>query len=84
MHSEAPDVFVCRTCGYLAMNVPPDHCPNCGSWPGRFRKFVALFNGDNAEPINPIEVIKLLGRNAKDLERLVNGLTEEQLIRIPA
>ena len=84
LYSEAPDVFVCRTCGYLAMKVPPSHCPDCGSWPGRFRKFVAFFNGDNTEPINPIEVIKLLGRNAKDLERLVNGLSEEQLTRIPS
>jgi rubrerythrin len=83
LFSEAPDVFVCRTCGYLSMNNPPDRCPDCGSWPGRFRKFVGFFNGDNSEPINPIDVIRLLGRNAKDLELLVEGLSEEQLIRIP-
>ena len=81
--SEAPDVFVCRTCGHLSMNNPPDRCPDCGSWPGRFRKFVAFFNGDNAETINPMEVIRLLGSNAKDLEQLVEGLSEEQLTRIP-
>ena len=43
---EAPDVFGCRTCGHIALR---DHCPGCGSWPGRFRKFVAMFNADNAE-----------------------------------
>jgi rubrerythrin len=83
LFSEAPDVFVCRTCGNLSMNNPPDRCPDCESWPGRFRKFVAFFNGDNAEPINPIEVIRLLGNNATDLELLVEGLSEEQLTRIP-
>ena len=83
LFSEAPDVFVCRTCGHLSMSNPPDRCPDCGAWPGRFRKFVGFFNGDNAEPINPIEVIRLLGSNAKDLELLVNGLSEEQLTRIP-
>ena len=82
--SEAPDTFVCRTCGHLAMKAAPDHCPDCGSWPGRFRKFVAFFNGDNIEPINPVEVIRLFARNAQDLDRLVNGLSEEQLTQIPA
>jgi rubrerythrin len=82
-YSNAPDVFVCRTCGYQTIDKPPDRCPDCGSWPGRFRKFVAFFNGDNKEPINPFEVIHLLGQNAKDLEQLVAGLTEKQLTRVP-
>lgn len=81
---DAPDAFVCRTCGHIAMKAAPDRCPDCGSWPGRFRKFVAFFNGDNIEPINPVEVIRLFARNAEDLERLVDGLSEEQLTQIPA
>lgn len=84
MHSEAPDVFVCRVCGFIAMPEPPHHCPDCGSWPGTFRKFIATFNGDNMEPIDPVAVIRLLGRNAVDLARLVRGLTEEQLTQKPA
>jgi hypothetical protein len=82
--NDAPDAFVCRTCGHVAMNAAPDRCPDCGSWTGRFRKFVAFFNGDNIEPINPVEVIRLFARNAEDLERLVEGLSEEQLTQIPA
>ncbi len=82
--SDAPDVFICRTCGHLAMNAAPERCPDCASWPGRFRKFVAFFNGDNAEPINPLEVIRLFAYNAEQLERLVIGLSEEQLIQKPA
>jgi hypothetical protein len=82
--SDAPDTFVCRTCGHLVMNAALDRCPDCGSWPGRFRKFVAVFNGDNVEPINPLEVIRLFARNAEELERLVIGLSEEQLATKPA
>src|SRR6478736_2432250 len=26
---EAPDVFVCRACGHVALGEPPAHCPEC-------------------------------------------------------
>lgn len=82
--SEAPDVFVCRTCGHLALGSAPARCPDCGAWPGRFRKFVAFFNRDNIEPINPMEVLALLARNAEDLSRLVEDLSEEAMTRAPS
>ncbi len=81
---EAPDVFVCRTCGYAALGAAPDHCPDCGAWPGRFRKFVAIFNGDNLEPTDPAAVLGLLAGNGRDLERLVADLSEDQLAQKPA
>lgn len=81
---EAPDVFVCRTCGHAALGAAPDHCPSCGAWPGRFRKFVAFFNGDNLEPTDPAAVLGLLADNARDLERLVADLSEEALAQKPA
>lgn len=80
---EAPDAFVCRTCGHVALGSPPDHCPDCGAWPGRFRKFVAMFNGDNSEPTNPMEVLALLAHTAEALARLVDGLSEEEMLRTP-
>ena len=80
---ESPDVFVCRTCGHVAFRQPPAHCPDCGSWPGRFRKFVPVFNADNAEPTNPFAVLALLARNSNDLETLVGDLTEEVCARRP-
>lgn len=81
MYDEAPDIFVCRMCGYAALGKPPDHCPDCGAWPGRFRKFVAFFNRDNIEPLNPTSVLDLLAENAMELARLVEGLSEETMNR---
>ncbi len=81
---EAPDVFVCRTCGHVALGQPPTHCPDCGSWPGRFRRFVPVFNADNAEPTDPMAVLALLAANAADLQRLTGDLTEEVCARRPS
>lgn len=81
---EAPDVFVCRTCGHVELGTPPVHCPDCGSWPGRFRRFVPVFNADNAEPTDPMAVLALLAANAADLERLTGDLNEEVCSRRPA
>lgn len=80
---EAPDVFVCRTCGYQAIEDAPERCPDCGAWAGSFRKFVAFFNQDNAEPGNPYDLLSLLKQNADDLKRLVEPLTEGQLTQKP-
>jgi hypothetical protein len=84
MSDEAPDVFVCRKCGHITLGKPPDHCPVCVAWPGRFRKFVAFFNRDNTEPLNPTAVLDLLAENADELERLVDGISEESMNRQPA
>jgi len=80
---EAPDVFVCRTCGYAALEAAPDLCPDCGAWSGSFRKFVAFFNRDNAEPDNPLDTLSLLHQNANDLKRLTEHLDEERLMQKP-
>ena len=84
MSDEAPDVFVCRMCGHVALGQSPTHCPDCGAWPGRFRKFVAFFNRDNIEPLNPTSVLDLLAENGFGLAELVVGLSEETMNRQPA
>lgn len=81
---EAPDVFVCRTCGYASLGQAPDRCPDCASWPGRFRKFVAIFNGDNQEPINPIFVLDLLEESVTAVKQLTRDLSEEVMNRKPS
>lgn len=81
---DAPDVFVCRACGSATLGWAPDRCPDCGAWSGRFRKFVGTFNGDNVEPLNPLEVLALLAKNAVALKVLVEGLSQEEMNRKPA
>jgi len=81
---DAPDVFVCRVCGYASLSAAPDHCPDCGAWPGYFRKFIGTFNGDNTEPTNPFEVLALLRSNAQALNALVADLSPEVLNRRPS
>jgi hypothetical protein len=83
-YKEAPDVFVCRNCGYLEMTETPAHCPQCGAWPGGYRKFVAIFNSDNSEPRNPQTVMECLSNNADELVNMVGSLNETQLRRSPA
>ncbi len=80
---EAPDVFVCRTCGYAALESAPEHCPDCGGWSANFRKFVAFFNKENTEPDNPLDILSILQKNADDLKRLIESLSEEQLTQKP-
>jgi len=84
LFTEAPDVFVCRTCGHIALGSAPNRCPDCGAWSGRSRKFVAFFNQDNFEPTNPMKIIALLARNAEDLRWLVAGLSEEATTKAPS
>jgi hypothetical protein len=81
---DAPDVFVCRTCGSAALGRAPERCHGCGAWPGGFRKFIGTFNGDNTEPLNPLDVVTLLARNAAALKMLVEGLSQEEMNRRPA
>jgi hypothetical protein len=84
LFQDGPDVFVCRVCGHAALGAVPERCPDCGAWRGGFRKFVGTFNGDNAEPINPLDVLALLETNAAALKSLVDGLSQEEMNRRPA
>lgn len=83
LYTEAPDVFVCRTCGHVALGSAPSRCPVCGAWPGRFRKFVAFFNQDNLEPMNPVEIFAMLAKSAWDLRLLVADLSAEVTSKVP-
>ena len=82
-YGDAPDVFVCRSCGHAAVSAAPQTCPVCGVVSGVFRRFQGMFNGDNAEPEDPIALIDLLDDNARQLETLMTGLEEADFIRRP-
>jgi hypothetical protein len=80
---DAPDVFVCRSCGHVAVAAAPSACPVCGAVAGVFRRFQGMFNGDNAEPENPSALFDLLDENARQLEMLMSGLEETDCTRRP-
>ena len=80
---DAPDVFVCRSCGHVAVSAPPHACPVCDVAAGVFRRFQGMFNGDNAEPEDPSALIDLLDENARQLETLMLGLEEADCTHRP-
>jgi hypothetical protein len=77
----APDVYVCRVCGQLALGAPPARCGTCGAWPGTFRPFRGIFNVDNPDPIASLD---LLTAGPAILGGLLADLSEEQLTAAPA
>ena len=77
---EAPDVYVCRTCGHIALRQPPERCPDCGAWPRRFRRFFSTFN---LEAPDPLETLDMLAEAPNVVEALVAGLSEEAMARPP-
>lgn len=77
----APDVYVCRVCGQVALGAPPDRCGTCGAWPGTFRPFRGIFNVDNPDPVASLDL--LIGGPAI-LGDLLAGLDEDQLTAAPA
>jgi hypothetical protein len=40
---ETPDAYVCRTCGYLALDEPQTNCPTCAARPQTFIRFPATY-----------------------------------------
>ena len=83
-YAEAPDIFVCRNCGYAAVTAAPEACPGCGMAAGVFRRFQGMFNGDNAEPEEPSALIDLLEENARQIEQMVSDLEETDCSFRPA
>lgn len=83
LYEEAPDAYVCRVCGHISLSRPPERCPDCGAWPGGFRRFTAVFNMDNTDPMQPAVVTQLLEDNAAALAMLVSDLPQEALERRP-
>lgn len=77
----APDVYVCRVCGQVALGAPPGRCETCGAWPATFRPFRGIFNVDNPDPVASLD---LLIAGPAVLDGLLADLSEEQLTAAPA
>jgi rubrerythrin len=83
LFGEAPDAYVCRVCGHMALGAAPQRCPDCGARTAAFRRFVAISGWDNTDPVNPAEILQLLAQAADDLSNLVEGLDEERAAGAP-
>jgi uncharacterized damage-inducible protein DinB len=77
----APDVYVCRVCGYTALAAAPDRCPTCEAWPATFRRFAGIFNVDNPDPLASLT---LLAQGPDVVAGLLDGLPEATLTAEPA
>lgn len=78
--AEAPALFVCRTCGWLAMEAAPDRCPVCGERAITFREFTPAYF---LEPL-PIPVLLASLETAEgELRELIAGLGDASMDQQP-
>ena len=75
-----PHPYVCRTCGYLTLSPPAEKCPTCGAWADTFQKFLPNYWFDALEP--PAALTRLR-QTPLDVEKLIKGLSDEALNRVP-
>lgn len=81
MIAETPHPFVCRTCGLILLAAPEEPCPTCGAWPSTFQRFLPVYWLDALEPLAALD--RLL-KSPRDVEHLMEGLSEAELTRRPA
>ncbi len=79
--SEAPAVFVCRTCGTLTMDAAPTRCPTCGERALTFREFLPTYF---LEPVATPALLDALESAEGELRALAAGLTDAQMNQQPA
>ena len=71
---ETPNPFVCRTCGYFAIDEPPSRCPDCNSWSTTYKAFPPVYWLSELEPTVALERMR---KTAEEIEVMLAGLTEE-------
>ena len=77
---ETPHPYVCRTCGYLRVGESEEKCPTCGAWSSTFLCFLPIYWLDALEPFPALERLR---QNPVEVKRLLQGVTEENLDKIP-
>ncbi len=78
--TEIPPVYVCRTCGEIALGQAPQRCPTCGARALTFREFPPVYY---LEPLSPQQVMAALVSGPDEVEDAVKGLSEEQMTQPP-
>lgn len=76
LFTDTPDIFVCRSCGHLAMNSAPDRCPTCAAHSTVFQWFppVHWLAG-----LDPAAALQRLRQTPQELAAMLEGLTEAQM-----
>ena len=77
---ETPHPYVCRTCGRVELAEPAEKCPTCGAWPATFKRFLPVYWLDALEPFAALERLR---QTPIDVAKLLEGLPEELLSRVP-
>ena len=72
---EAGEIAVCRACGHLLLGIIPERCPGCGAWRLTFRLFLPVYF---LEPLDPGGAVQALEATPGIVEKLLEGLTEDQ------
>jgi len=78
--TEIPEVYVCRTCGEIALGQAPQRCSTCGARALTFREFPPVYYLD---PLPPQQVMAALISGPDEVEDAVKGLSEEQMTQPP-
>jgi hypothetical protein len=78
---ETPHPYVCRTCGYLRLEAPPDRCPTCGARPATFQPFPPVYWLDALDPFAALERLR---QTPLEVAALVQGLPGAAMDRLPA
>lgn len=79
--SEIPELYVCRDCGEILLGESPQRCPSCGARSQTFREFPPVYY---LEPLRPEQALLALRTAPDEIERAIEGLTEEQMAQVPA
>lgn len=72
--SDIPETRVCRFCGEVMLGEAPERCPGCGARPLTFQDCPPIFYLD---PLTPDEMKAALRANLADVERSVDGVSED-------
>jgi predicted Zn-ribbon and HTH transcriptional regulator/uncharacterized damage-inducible protein DinB len=78
--ADAPRVFTCRTCGFLAMDEAPDRCPRCEAPRLVFREHLPVWY---LEPMKAAEALAELATGPDRVDRVLAGHPDETLNQRP-
>lgn len=76
MIAETPNPEVCRTCGHVEMGFVASNCPRCGARPKTFRRYLPVYW---LEAMDPFEAMTWLRKTPLEVQRLIDGLSEDDL-----